>query len=699
MKLIILESSNKTRTVKQYLNSNEYLVLSSNGHVTELAKTGKYGLGIDLDTFEPEFIVSKDKKMILKQLKEYGKKAEIIYLATDPDREGEAISYHLAKRLNYDKKIKRIFFNEITKNAVLKAIENPTNINSDLVESQITRRLLDRIIGFRLSKLLQKKIRAKSAGRVQSVALKLIVQRQEEIEKFIPEKKWLLSILTDDNFLINLTKKRSNKDPKLFINITIKSEKEFTQIKETLSGETKVNNIIKKTTTLNRPSPLKTATLVQLASSQFQFSIKKTMLLAQKLYEGVDINGKLMGLITYPRTDSERINEVFYQKMSLFIKKNFGSSFCGSMPSQKQKTKKKGTKVKIQDAHESIHITGELMNLNLMEKVLEKDLFRLYLLIYNYSLASIMTPAKFDVHKFELINKDYKFEIISENLIFSGFLKILSPNLKKFINKVPDWKIKNVIKNKEILKDIKISKPKPNFTEGSLIKTLEKLGIGRPSTYSTVVSKLKLSSYLEKKENKLFSTEIGCLVNKRLKKSFSDLINEKYTAELEEILDKIAKGEERRINFLKKFWKFFDSKMEIADKEMEGNETQILEKICEKCQKNLVRKQGRFGPFVACSGYPECRYIEKTPQKEEKLGRKCEKCQKDLVKKQGRYGPFVACSGYPECRYIEKTPQKEEKLGRKCEKCQKDLVKKQGRYGPFVACSGYPECRYIEKRN
>lgn len=699
MKLVVLESPTKTKTLSRYL-SDDYLILSSNGHINELAKTGKYNLGVDLETFQPQFILDVDKANILANLKKYARQATVVYLATDPDREGEAISFHLSnyikQYLNANSKIQRVVFNEITKSAVLNGFAQPTDLNPDLVESQITRRLLDRMMGFRLTQLLRKKISAKSAGRVQSVALKLIVEREQEITTFKPKKTWNIFALFTNQLEAQLLKQQTkdvqNRTTKLE-KVVIRDPKQLLTIKQQLGKEFIIDNIVTKDQVVLPPKPLKTSTLLQLASSKLNFSVKKTMLLAQQLYEGVEIDGTSLGLITYPRTDSERVSSFFFKRVNAFVKTQYGAQFQGK-PSNLHKTKQ--SQFRIQDAHEAIHITENFVDLATAKRCLSSDLYRLYSLIYYYSIASLMAPATFKNVKFHLLNNNYLFELNSDQLVFAGYLQFLHPNqLADFTDFLPPWKVKETITAKEIISKEKVSKPKPRFSEGTLIKNLEKIGVGRPSTYNTIVDKLLASFYIKKEDAKLTPTKVGDLVNRKLGDFFAQLINEKYTCDLEEKLDKIAEGKLTRLNFLSQFWPFLEEKIDIAQKDMKEEKGVKLDKSCPECSHNLAEKTGRYGPFISCTNYPECNYIER---KVVKVERSCPKCQSELVEKKGRYGPFISCSGYPECKYIEqKNKLPEAKLDRNCPQCGRHLAEKKGRYGAFISCSGYPECKYIEK--
>lgn len=692
MKLVILESPTKTKALTKYLGS-DFLVLSSNGHISKLSKKGQYHLGIDLDTFNMNFEIDEYKKRIVERIIKESKKADEIYIATDPDREGEAIAYHIKKILPIDKKIYRVIFNEITLKVVKKAFENPGELNLKLVESQLSRRALDRILGFRLSWLLQKKIYSRSAGRVQSVALSFIVKREEEIKKFIPETFYsIFSILKNEKKIILI----NNKYEKL----EFKEQKKIDNLLKKFKNKLEVLKINNKKWVKKSPIPFKTSTLLQNGISELGFSSKKIMFLAQQLYEGININENIIGLITYPRTDSTRINEDFIKNIKKEIKNNFGDEYV------KKDLIKNKTKQKIQDAHEAIRITNLEYTLEEISKFLTNEQLRLYKLIYNRTFSSFMSNVEGIIYQYILKEKETEslFYLEEKKTEFYGFLKIKQNYLNNVDEKFLNWKEKDEIEVVKFEKIFQTTKPKPRYIESGIIKKMDNLGIGRPSTYASVVSKLFEREYIEKNEfKKIIPTKRGENVNEKLQKFFNDFISITYTADMEKKLDLIAEGKEERKFFLSKFYNLFDEKFKKAEKEMKNLEKIELDRNCPECNLKLQEKEGRYGKFVACSGFPKCKFIEKniTNNKNlnsEELDIKCEKCNSNMVEKIGRFGKFIACSKYPECKFILKKNKKEpKKLDKKCIKCNSFLVEREGRFGKFIACSGFPKCKYIEK--
>ncbi len=730
MKLVILESPTKTRALKKYLGTG-YSVESSNGHVYKLANSGQYGLGLNLENFEPNFIIDRQKKKIVDKLKEKASKASQIFIATDPDREGEAIAFHLAKALDMPEKTVRVVFNEITKHAVISAFEHPRQIDQQMVESQYARRIIDRMIGYRLSKLLQRSLGARSAGRVQSVALKIITNREKKIQEFKTKKTWEITANFDKfDFVLNSLNQKK---------IIIDTQEKCDQVLKELQKEMTITKIKNSTWQISNPLPLKTSTLLQVAARELSFSAKKTMFVAQKLYEGIKINDEIYGLISYPRTDSHRINKDFSTKICQKIKTKYGQEYLvKDIESQTKKTKK----VKIQDAHEAIRITDINLSPQETQKFLTADEQKLYSLVYKITFASFMSPVTGKQIVFEANNSNYLFKLTVRHLIFLGFTKLLPVSLPLVfpLTELPKWKEQDQIIATKINMKMKISKPPPRFSEARLIKELESFGIGRPSTYSTFVSKLINWSYVSQKNHQLFPNPIGIKVTEFLTKEFSDFVNESYTAQMENDLDQIVTGKKTRINFLSDFWKQFNQRVStILDKIKEMEKTKITDKQCPNCkgETKLQERIGRYGTFLGCENYPKCHYIDPKSNQQETLKKNCPKCNKPLSKRKGKYGDFVGCTGYPECRYIEnsKTPEScpncqsplpkvdssanfvkcqtvdcnfsqkifirvEPKiLERLCpnDGCQKPLVERQGRFGKFIACSGFPKCRYIEK--
>lgn len=691
MKLVILESPTKTKALSKYLGAG-YKVLSSQGHITKLSSSGPFGMGVDLETFIPKFSVSRDKSAIVKKLKTAATQAETIYLATDPDREGEAIAYHIQERIGFAEKTHRVTFNEITKSAVLRAFEQPSAISQPKVESQFARRIIDRMIGYRLSNLLQKKISARSAGRVQSMTLRLIVDREKEIIKFVPEKSWHF-FAEIEKIKVPLISYQGKK-------ITIKTPEKRDEIAQKLRGNLTLAEIVNRPLQQKPPKPLKTSSLLQLAGNKLGFSAKKTMFVAQKLYEGIEVDGTVIGFISYPRSDSERINAEFSQKISQQIIKQFKQTSPLAL------IKKTPPVKNVQDAHEAIRITDVEMDLQRAEKYLNFDQLRLYSLIYQFTFASFMQPSQGITRSFRFTTSDhYEFVWEIKYLVELGFTVILKSDLPlgEKTAQMPPWTVDQQFTPQKFPVVEKESKPRPRFSEAQLIKRLEELGIGRPSTYSGLASKLEVWNYIEKKERKLNPTSKGTEVSDQLASHFSEFINEEYTAQMEQDLDAIAEGRKERVPFLKEFWKIFSMKISQADDKMKNKEPIMLDRKCPDCESELQEREGRYGKFVGCSNYPDCRYIEKTPLAPELADKKCPQCSKDLVVKAGKFGKFVACSGYPDCRYIEKKAGQQTALvtlDRHCPQkdCQAALVERAGRFGKFVACSGFPKCRYIEKK-
>lgn len=694
-KVIIVESPAKSKTIEKYLGKN-FKVLSSKGHIRDLATTGKGGLGIDVENeFEPNYIISKDKKEIVASLKKTIKKKDEVYLASDPDREGEAISWHLAQVLGLDVEEKnRIVFNEITKNAVLKAVENPRQINLDLVHSQETRRMLDRIIGFKLSKLLQSKIRSKSAGRVQSVALALIAEREEEIKAFIPEEYWNieLDVIKDNQKFKAKLSKVNQKKPK------ISNIEEAQAIIEQCNQDYIVKSVEQKLRKKEPKLPFITSTLQQEAATKLNFSSKKTMQVAQKLYEGIKVQTGIEGLITYMRTDSYRLSNEFIDSAFEYIKNEYGKNYVGSVKKVKQDN--------AQDAHEAIRVSDITRTPSSIKEYLSNDEFKLYELIYARTLASLMAASQFNATNVGIENNSVLFTATGQSLVFDGYLKVY----QKF-EKTSDELLPLLVEN-EILDSVSIEKsqhftePPLRYSEARLIKELEEKGIGRPSTYAFIIDTLQARDYVELKKTTetsktkvFFPTEKGLFTNLKLQEFFSSIINVKYTANLENQLDEIANGEVDYVSELKKFYQDFMPLVDKAYENMEKKELELVGEKCPKCENELVYREGKFGKFISCSTYPECDYT-RNELEEPKIEEPCPECGGELVHKKGRYGSFVGCSNYPTCKYIKSDKVKKEvvKSGKICPECGKELLIRKSRYGKeFLGCSGFPKCRYMGK--
>ena len=671
--LVIVESPAKSKTIEKYLGSN-YHVVSSKGHIRDLATTGKYGLGIDIeDGFKPNYVPIKGKKKDIAALKKLASSSDKVILATDPDREGEAISWHLYDELGLDeKKSERVVFNEITKDVVIDAINHPRKIDMDLVKSQETRRMLDRIIGFRLSKLMQRKTGGKSAGRVQSVALKLIVDREREILAFVPEEYWTIEA-DFKTFKASLEKYHGKK-------VEIKNEIEADEILNKLSLSFKIASVEEKEKLKKPKDPFRTSTLQQMAANRLNFSSSKTMQIAQKLYEGMNIGSETVGLITYMRTDSTRLSDVFVEDTKNYIKGKYGSEYVGSV---KQAKEPKGA----QDAHEAIRPTSIMRTPESIKEYLSNDEYKLYRLIYIRSLAYLMSSAKTLATTVNLENNGYMFKATGSVLKFDGYLKVYQEYEDNEDVILPDFKNYNsdVVIADKIEKFQHFTKPAPRYTEASLIKEMESLGIGRPSTYATIMKTILDRGYVKLEDKKFFPTDIGFETTDKLQEFFSNIVNVEYTANMETELDEIADHKINNVEVLQKFYDEFSPLVDKAFKEMEKKEPVKTGEVCPECGSDLVVRKGKYGEFVACSNYPTCKYIKKDV-KEVKSFAKCPKCGHDIIERETKKGKvFYGCSNFPKCQYATWY----EPTGETCPNCQNLLVMK----NKNVLCE---ECGYVK---
>ena len=695
--LVIVESTSKSKTIEKYLGGG-YHVVSSKGHIRDLATSGKGGLGIDVDhDFEPTYKISSDKRAVVKELKDLAKKSDHVYLASDPDREGEAIAWHLANVLDLNmEEENRIIFNEITKNAVIAAFEHPRTIDQDLVKSQEARRMLDRIIGFKLSKLLQSKIKSKSAGRVQSVALRLIVERENEIRAFKSEEYWTLAANIEKDgktFSASLNKIDGKK-------AELKTQEEVNAIIERCCKEFVVSSIEKKVRKKEARMPFITSTLQQEASTKLGFGAKKTMQIAQKLYEGLPLAGGVSeGLISYMRTDSTRLSEQFVKDAESYIEDTYGKDYRGRA---RQKNSENA-----QDAHEAIRPTSILNTPQRVKEYLTNDQYKLYKLIYARTLASLMAPSKSNVVNVQIISDGCEFSANGSILTFDGYLKIYSDYETVKDEMLP------VMEEQEVLKDVELegkqhfTEPPLRYSEARLIKDLEEKGIGRPSTYAIIIDTLQARGYVslerpsEGSKTKVFiPSEQGELTDTKLQEFFSGIINVSYTANMEHHLDEIAAGERNNIEEVRTFYNEFEPLLQNAYENMEKKELERTGDKCPDCGNDLVYRIGRFGKFISCINFPECRYTKGEDEDENAVEEVCPKCGSKMVTKKGRYGSFLACSNYPECKYIKsnKTKEEPEPTGELCPECGHELVRRKSRFGTtFVGCSNYPKCRYIKK--
>ena len=659
-KLVIVESPSKSKTIEKYLGK-DYKVVSSLGHIRDLTTTGKFGFGVDIENhFKPDYKIIKGKKKLVTELKKDVKNSDFVYLATDPDREGEAISWHLYDTLGLkDDDYDRIVFNEITKDVILKSFKSARKIDEDLVKSQETRRILDRIIGFRLSKLMQSKTEGKSAGRVQSVALKLIVDREREIQAFNIEKYYEIDALFKD-FSAKLESYGSDKTE-------IKTVAEAENILNNLKEDFLVESVSKKEKEKKSKFPYTTSTMQQDASNKLNFTSKKTMMLAQKLYEGITLENETVGLITYMRTDSVRMSDEFVKNTYGYIKSHYGEDYVGYV----KKAKKTEN---VQDAHEAIRPTSINREPDTVKKYLSEDEYKLYRMIYYRALASLMKQAKVEATTIVLDNNNYKFKASGQILIFDGYLKVYSDYEDNKDKILPVLKEKDSILAIEVNYSEHETKPPARYTESKLIKEMEELGIGRPSTYAKTIDTLKDRAYVIVSDKKFIPTEIGIDITDRLQQFFKDIINVEYTKEMEDDLDKIASGNLVWYNLLDRFYKEFEPKVEVAFKEMEKKAPEETGEMCPKCGSPLVRKHSRYGKFVACSNYPECKYIQDNDKKEENVVpiMQCPNCNDGvIVEKKTRKGKiFYGCNNFPKC----KTATWERPTGDLCMKCGGMLV-------------------------
>lgn len=688
-KLVIVESPAKAKTIGKILGRN-YKVVASVGHIRDLPKST---LGIDIEeNYQPRYITIRGKGPIISELKKEGKKADEIYLATDPDREGEAISWHLAHVLDIKPEEKvRVEFNEITKDAIKKAVKNPRTLDYDLIDAQQARRILDRLVGYKISPLLWKKIRkGLSAGRVQSVATKLICDREVEIEEFQPEEYWSIKALFDKNkeeFEGNFFGKYIDGKE---IKMDLKNEDEVNSIMSQIDKEKFVVQDVKKGSRRRNPyAPYTTSTLQQDASRRLGFSTKKTMSIAQQLYEGIDIKGEgTTGLITYMRTDSTRISNEALAGAKSFILKNYGKEFSNGGRQYGKKSKNQA-----QDAHEAIRPTNFSKDPKEIEASLSKDQYKLYRLIWDRLIASQMEAARYDTLSVNILSNDCLFKATGSKLVFPGFLKVYqSTNKEEPDKEIPEIIVGDKLNVKEINPNQHFTQPPGRYTEASLIKILEELGVGRPSTYSPTIGTILARNYVILENKSFYPTELGVLVNDLLTEYFGEVINEEFTAGLEEKLDKIAEGDFTWESVVDDFYKDFHKFLLIAEEEIDKIEIkdEVTDEICEKCGKNMVIKTGRFGKFLACPGYPECK---NTKPILDKINVDCPLCDGEIIRKRSKKGRmFYGCTGYPDCKFVSW----DEPVKEKCPKCSSYMVIRRNRKGNTIRCSN-KDCGYIAK--
>ena len=724
--LVVVESPAKAKTINKYLGRN-YKVVASMGHVRDLPKSK---LGVDIDEgFEPSYEVIASRKKVLKELKDAAKDADTIFVATDPDREGEAIGWHLAEELGSGnrKKIRRLMFNEITKKGVLAALEHPTEINKQMVDAQQARRVLDRLVGYKISPLLWDKVRrGLSAGRVQSVALKLVCDREREIDRFVSEEYWNIAARLGGAQPPEFDAKLLKRDG---ANVKIGNQEEAdAALADLRRAQWTVSSVTTKERKRNAVPPFITSKLQQAA----RFPVKKTMMIAQQLYEGIELPGEgAVGLITYMRTDSTRVADQALTEVREFIGQRFGADYVPEKPNYYR------AKKDAQDAHEAIRPTSMQFHPDAIRGHLTPDQYYLYRLIWNRFVASQMPPATFDETTVDIdaLAPDaptYLFRVKGSVPKFAGWMAVYNQEQAEARTEgpgpdavtaedeegsslLPPLAEGDRLELKELKPEQKFTQPPPRYTEATLVKALEENGIGRPSTYASIISVIQAREYVNKIEGRFKPTMLGrMLVERLLSPAFDDILDVGYTRDLEEDLDKIEEGKEDYESTLASFYKKFQKDLERGGKEM-PNLKEGLEPdppvTCDKCGKAMVIKAGKFGLFLACSGYPECentRELE-TPDAgaEGELEETCENCGKPMAVKRGRFGQFLACTGYPECKTTRKiiatkqgmtAAKPDQILEEKCPKCESNLVLKHGRFGEFTACSNYPKCKYVKQK-
>ncbi len=713
--MVIVESPAKARTIGRYLGK-DFVVRACAGHIKDLPKKK---LGVDIeDNFRPTYEIIAGKEKIIRDLRKIANKSDTIYLAADPDREGEAICQHLAEELApKNGKVRRVLFNEITKNAIHAAFDRPGEINRSKVAAQQARRILDRLVGYQISPLLWKKVRrGLSAGRVQSVALRLIVDRELEIRAFVSDEYWNFGAELAGPIPPTFEAKAIKLDGKKF---KISNQSEADQLlAELKKGRFTVTDVRKRERKRNPVPPFVTSKLQQEASRKLRFTVKKTMAIAQRLYEGKELgDSERVGLITYMRTDSTRVGAGALEEVRSFIESQFGKPY---LPSKARSYRSaKGA----QDAHEAIRPTSAERRPEELKQFLDRDEFRLYDLIWKRFTASQMNPALFDQTEIDIEAPRTLFRSVGSILRFDGFLKVYQEGRDDSDGDDTDQgRLLPPIENgtdldvREITSEQKFTQPPPRYSEANLVKALEEKGIGRPSTYSQIITVIQDREYVEKNDKRRFEpTETGEVVSGLLVENFEDIFSYDYTARLERDLDEIENGKDW-VAALQGFYKDFSRELKQAQQEMKNlkQEETPAGIDCEKCGSPMVIKWGRFGRFIACKNFPECRNTQQLqkPETEEKSASQveeidpCEKCGQPMARKKGRYGEFLACTGYPECKNTRRLVKvdgqeavvKDELLDEACPECSAQLAKKQGRYGAFVACSNYPDCRYIKQK-
>jgi DNA topoisomerase-1 len=731
--LVIVESPAKAKTINKYLGRH-YTVKASMGHVRDLPKKK---LGVDVKKgFQAEYEVLSARKKVLDELKVAAKEATAVFLAADPDREGEAICWHLADELGgrSKKKFRRVIFNEITKRAIEEAFQNPGELDARKIDAQQARRILDRLVGYKVSPILWEKVRrGLSAGRVQSVALKLICDREREIRAFVAEEYWTvlahLAATEPPVFPANLAKKDGQ-------NVEIGNADEAGAVRRDLEAATfRVSKVQAKERRRYPVPPFITSKLQQESFKKLRFPVRKTMQVAQRLYEGVELGPDgSVGLITYMRTDSTRVSDDALRDVRARVAETYGEDYVPEKPVF-YKSKKDA-----QDAHEAIRPTSLEYDPETIKRFLSKDEYALYKLIWNRFVASQMRPAVYDETLVDIEAGPYLLRAKGSTLKFKGFLAVYEETPDEKVEtkpkddagaapaddtapeepgaQLPPLREGDVLSLKQLDTDQHFTQPPPRFSEASLVKELEENGIGRPSTYATIIATIEAREYMEKREGKLYPTELGFVVTDLLVAHFQDIMNVEYTAAMEAELDEIEEGKDNLLNTLNQFWKKFKKDLDLAQKEMKDIKRleEKTDEVCDKCGSPMVIKWGRYGKFLACSAYPECKNTRQlaggegtdTPEVHEDVEKAvCPKDGQPMVLKKGRFGPFLACSRYPECKETRRLVRGEggklqvevlAPIDEKCPECGSDLMWRRGRFGAFIACSSYPTCKYIKKK-
>ena len=705
MKLVIVESPTKCHTIGRYLG-DEYKVVASLGHVRDLATSGKGGLGVDVEKgFSPTYVINKEKRKVVNQLEKEKKLADEVILATDPDREGEAIAWHLSQLLKLDPATtKRLEFHEITRTSIEEAIQNPGKIDLNLVSSQETRRILDRIIGFKLSSLLQRKIKSRSAGRVQSVTLKLIVDREIEIRAFVPEEYWTITaelhvgdkVLTVDlDSVDGKTAKITNEQTAQNVLARMPKQLALVDIKKTLR--------IKES-----KEPFTTSTLAQEAFNAFKFKTKKTSIIAQKLYEGIAIGDEIVGLITYMRTDATRLSPTFVSRAQSYILETFGEKYLGKVKAEKES-------VAMQDAHEAIRPTSNHRTPESIRQYLAPDEYKLYKLIYDRAVASLMPAKREEVTVYRFGGNGLVFKADGVVTLFDGYTRVYGDTEETKTKQLPAANKDEVFTAENATPKQHFTEPPSRYSEAKVVKLMEEAGIGRPSTYAATIETLSARKYVTSLGGYLKPTPQGEITVANLEKYFPQFMDEKYTAQMEESLDEVVNDGDVRLKILSEFYFPFEELVKKAYEDMPKKHVELLEEKCPLCGSQLVERDGRYGHFVACSNYPKCKFIKKDKAPATPTGTLCPECHKPLVERMDKKGKkFVACSGYPKCHYIEGRVVGEHDHDKThvhvalaltdadktipCPDCKDGwLIKKKGKFSEFLGCSNYPKCRHMEK--